>query len=167
MIHRIVDAIGAAEGDVVHVRNKQVEARELLALARHYVGLGRRVVVNTRVDVALAAGAMGAHLPADAIGAARWRTIVPADFLLGVSCHSREELLRAEAEGADYAYLSPVFAPFSKQDTRSPLGLDGFAEAVRGVRMPVLALGGITLERIEACRRAGAAGVAAITLPAR
>lgn len=164
MIHAIVDRAGEVRADVVHVRNKQLEARPLLELVRWFVSAGHRVVVNTRCDVALAAGAAGVHLPGNWIDLSRYRVIVPAGFLIGVSCHSREDLLRAQAEGADYAYLSPVFAPLSKQDARPPLGLDGFSGMVAGLSLPVLALGGITAVRIPECLAAGAAGVAGISL---
>jgi thiamine-phosphate pyrophosphorylase len=164
MIHAIVDRARPVRADIVHVRNKQLESRSLLELTQWLVGAGHRVVVNTRCDVALAARAAGVHLPGNWIDLLRYRAIVPPGFLIGASCHSREELLRAQGEGADYAYLSPVFAPLSKQDERPPLGLDGFSRMVAGLTIPVLALGGVTAERIPECLAAGAAGVAGISL---
>lgn len=176
-VHLIVDAIRdlppGLRADLVHVRNKTASARELIAIARHYVALGERVTVNTRADVALAAGAAGVHLPSRCFFPPgprggpvirRIRAIGPAGFLTGVSCHTREELEHAQAEGADYAYLAPVFTPLSKVESLPPLGLDGFARIIQGLTIPVLALGGITADRIDACVAAGAAGVAGITL---
>jgi thiamine-phosphate pyrophosphorylase len=84
--------------------------------------------------------------------------------LIGVSCHSLEEVREAETEGADYVVFGPVFAPRSKVTALEPRGIDALAEAARAVRIPVLALGGITQENARDCMRAGAAGVAAISL---
>jgi len=167
IVHAIVDSFREVRADVVQVRNKSIEARELLAVARAYVERGHRVVVNSRCDVALAAGAAGLHLPANSIPPSRWRAIVPPEFLVGVSCHSRDELLRAQDEGADYAYLSPVYVPLSKPDSRPPLGWDGFSRLVEGLQIPVFALGGMTLAHRDDARRAGAAGIAGITLGLR
>jgi thiamine-phosphate pyrophosphorylase len=164
IVHAIVDSFHEVRADVVHVRNKEIEARELWAIARAYAAQGLRVIVNTRCDVALAAGASGLHLPAGSIAPSRWRAIVPQGFSIGVSCHTRVDLERAQAEGADYAYLSPVFAPLSKPDPRPPLGWDGFSRTIEGLTIPVLALGGMTLDRRDAAARAGAAGIAGITL---
>ncbi len=164
MIHAIVDRPRVVRADIVHVRNKEIDGRALLEIAQWFVSRKYRVVVNTRCDVALAAGAAGVHLPGHWIDLSRYRAIVPAGFLIGASCHSREDLLRAQAEGADYAYLSPVFAPLSKRDERPPLGLDGFSRMVAGLTIPVLALGGVTAERIPECLAAGAAGVVGISL---
>lgn len=165
MIHAIVDRTRDVPGaDFVHVRNKKLEARELLALVRWYVERGYRVIVNTRTDVAIAVGAAGVHLPSDSLRAATVRKVVPDGFLIGVSCHSREELLRAQDDGADYAYLSPVFAPLSKGYDQPVLGINGFRKTIRGLSIPVIALGGITPERISECLDAGANGVAGISL---
>jgi thiamine-phosphate pyrophosphorylase len=165
VIHAIVGRIlDPGMADVVHVRDKESEARRVLETIRWFVERGFRVVVNTRADLAIAAGAAGVHLPSNAPRAARFRGIAPPGFLVGVSCHSREVLLRAEADGADYAYLSPVFPPKSKADGRPALGWAGFALAVRGLRVPVLALGGLTRADLAASREAGAAGIAGISL---
>lgn len=162
VIHAIVDSAKNVRADFIHVRNKQATARELLEIVRHY--RGQRVIVNSRMDVALAAGAVGLHLASDAPSPAEFRGIAPPGFLIGVSCHNREDLERAEAEGADYAYLSPVFQPLSKAVVGPVLGLEGFARSIEGLRIPVLALGGITMERIPLCIASGAAGVAGISL---
>jgi thiamine-phosphate pyrophosphorylase len=149
----------AAEADVIHVRDKELPARELLELTRRALTLGPKVIVNDRPDVALASGAHGAHLRSHPIPPREWRRILPASFLLGVSCHTISDII--DAEGADYVYFSPIF---DSPGHGPPVGLQALRQAVRNAGMPVLALGGITWERAEMCMEAGAAGIAAIRL---
>lgn len=165
MIHAIVDHVrDVSSTNFIHVRNKNLDARELIQLVRWYVEKGNQVLVNTRIDVALAAQAAGVHLPSNSLRPSTVRRMVPEGFLIGVSCHSREDLIQAQNEGADYAYLSPVFAPLSKKEDGPILGIDGFRQSIEGLTIPVLALGGITPERIPDCLSAGAYGVAGISL---
>ena len=159
-----VDRAIAGGVEMIQVREKHLPARQLLELTRRIVslaaGTSTRILVNTRVDVALAAGASGVHLPSDAISPARWRTIVPPGFLIGVSCHTTDELHRAEVEGADFAVYGPVFPSPGKG---APIGVEGLAQGVRATRLPVYALGGIDKEKAATCLQLGAAGVAAIS----
>jgi thiamine-phosphate pyrophosphorylase len=152
----------------IQIREKDLSARDLFDLTRKVLGLANpnrsKILVNTRVDVALAAGAAGAHLPAGSPAPRVWRPTTPQGFLLGVSCHTLDELRTAQDEGADYAVFGPVFPPRSKATALEPRGIEDFAQAVRAVHIPVLALGGITATNAEDCRQAGAAGIAAISL---
>jgi thiamine-phosphate pyrophosphorylase len=156
-----------AEGvGLIQIREKDLSTRELCELVGRAVELCWRasVIVNTRVDVALSCGADGVHLPAHSPSPAEFRRITPPGFLIGVSCHDIEELRAAEREGADYAFFAPVFRPLSKLDQRAPHGLDGLRAACFSVRIPVYALGGITIGNALLCTQAGATGVAGITL---
>jgi thiamine-phosphate pyrophosphorylase len=152
----------------IQIREKDLSARDLFDLTQQVRRLpnphGSKILLNTRVDVALAAGAAGAHLPAGSPAPRIWRAIRPPGFLIGVSCHTLDEVRAAEDQGADYAVFGPVFAPRSKATGLKPRGIEGLARAVRAVRIPVLALGGITATHAEDCVQAGAAGIAAISL---
>ena len=154
--------------DLVQFREKDLGARELIELVKPAMELARgtatRIVVNARLDVALALGAHGVHLGAQSIPAAEVRRQVPPDFLVGVSCHSSDEALAAEAARADYILLGPIFETPSKLAYGPPLGLKCLREVTGRVKIPVLALGGITLERVKPCLAAGATGIAGISI---
>ncbi len=158
----------AAGIEWVQIREKDLSARALFELVNAARALpnphSSKILVSSRVDVALAAGAAGAHLPSGSPAPRVWRSILPAGFLVGMSCHSLEDVRQAEAEGADYALFGPVFAPLSKSSDLVPRGLEGLSRAARSARIPVLALGGITSENSAACIQAGAAGIAGISL---
>jgi thiamine-phosphate pyrophosphorylase len=154
--------------ELIQVREKDLSARKLCSLVRRVVELARpfgtKVLVNSRLDVALACGADGVHLTGNSVSAQILRTVSPPDFVVGLSTHSLEELRSAESEGADFAVYGPIFPVRSKPGYLPHLGLDGIREAVQTVTIPVIALGGVTLENAPACMRAGAAGVAGISM---
>ncbi len=145
--------------DMLQVREKQFTARELLALVEDVLRLpnpgGTRILVNSRLDIALAAGAHGVHFPADA------QVVAPgSSLILGKSCHSLQEIQQAADQGADFAVFGPVFATGDK----SPQGLSALREACASARIPVYALGGINDRNAPACMDAGATGIAGISL---
>lgn len=163
----------AAGVDWVQIREKTLPARELLALARGAVTAASetqaKILVNDRLDVAVAAGAAGVHLASESMPVAevvKWRDerfTVRSAFLVGASCHSLEQAQRAERDDADYVIFGPVFATPLKARYGAPQGVARLEE-VCALRIPVLAIGGTTVENAGDCIRAGAAGIAAIRL---
>ncbi len=153
--------------DLIQIRERDLPVRSLLALVEEAVkaaGAGpTRILVNDRLDVAVAASAAGVHLPAHGFPVDEVRRNYP-DLLIGASTHNLDELRRAADGGADFAVFGPVFETPSKKAYGPPVGLEKLAEAARTVNIPVLALGGVTLENAADCLRAGAAGLAAISL---
>jgi thiamine-phosphate pyrophosphorylase len=154
--------------DQIQIREKDLSAHHLYALVKAALALPNprkvAILVNTRVDIALATGASGAHFPAGSPSPRTWRKSAPSNFLIGVSCHTPEEVRIAAEEGADYAVFGPVFAPLSKSSGLAPRGLEGLAQAVKAASIPVFALGGVTKENTPLCEAAGAKGIAGISL---
>jgi thiamine-phosphate pyrophosphorylase len=167
-----IRAAAAAGVDWVQIRERHAPARELLALAKAATDAcdrNARVIINDRLDVTLAAGAAGVHLPGTSVPAGevvRWCRAgnAPAGFLIGVSCHSVAEALQAESAGASYLFFGPVFETPSKKSFGAPQGIAKLAEVCRGVRIPAIAIGGVNEENAAECLRAGAAGIAAIRM---
>ncbi|HEU4382035.1 MAG TPA: thiamine phosphate synthase [Anaeromyxobacteraceae bacterium] len=149
----------------VQLREKGMPARQLLQLARALQSAcgaaAQPLLVNDRLDVALAAGAAGVHLPSAGIPTQEARRLLRPGALVGVSCHSVEDVVRAAAGGADFATFGPVFDTPSKRRYGAPVGLGRLAEAAR-VGLPLLGLGGVDLASAGRVMAAGAHGVAAI-----
>jgi thiamine-phosphate pyrophosphorylase len=171
-LHDSIRRAAAAGATWIQIREKDLDARSLVDLARFAVAetlaAGVRVYVNDRLDVALATGAAGVHLGEKSLplGAViEWRRSTGrSDFQVGVSCHSLESARAAEQGGADYIFFGPVYATPSKAAYGAPQGIERLREVCRSVEIPVLAIGGINLENAGACLEAGAAGIAAIRM---
>ena len=162
----------------IQIREKDLSTRELLALVRAAVTVAAensapesptRIIVNDRLDVALAARAAGVHLaessiPVAAVNEWRRRGVSTNAIMLSASCHSVEAARAAERDGADYVFFGPVFATPGKVRFGPPQGLKRLEEVSRRVEIPVLAIGGITAENAGECIAAGAAGIAAIRM---
>jgi thiamine-phosphate pyrophosphorylase len=158
--------------DFIQLREKDLSARDLEILAHPVVQVicassvppkKMRLLINSRADVAIAVGADGVHLRSQDVLPRDMRSALgSARSVVGVSCHTVDEVARAEAEGADFAVFGPVFGKADAPELK-PAGLELLAEACRN-KIPVLALGGVTVENAAACLQAGAAGVAGIRL---
>lgn len=169
----VIRGAAIAGVDWIQIREKTLSSRELFSLACDAIaataGFGTRIIVNDRLDVALAAGAAGVHLGAQSLPTdtvVNWRRAgnVPAGFLIGVSCHSLDDALAAEQAGADYVFFGPVFQTPSKVRFGPPQGVDKLAAVCTSVKITVLAIGGIDQQNGADCARAGASGIAAIRM---
>jgi thiamine-phosphate pyrophosphorylase len=165
LIRQIEHAV-AAGIDLVQVRERDLEAGALAALVADLLmvtkGTATRLVVNDRIDVALACGADGVHLRSDSIPTRSARRLAPGGFLIGRSVHGVEEA--TAAAGADYLVAGTLFRSASKPGGPALLGIEGLRTIVRAVDCPVLAIGGVAGDGIDEVAAAGAAGFAAIGL---
>ena len=158
----------AGGADVIQLRDKACGCRELYRIGRAIrtitMKTGTLFIVNDRLDVALACGADGVHLGQDDIRVGVARQIAPRGFIIGISVGTVDEAIRAEQEGADYIALSPVFSTASKNDAGPGRGLIVLREIRRSVSVPVIAIGGITMDNVREVITAGADGVAVISV---
>ena len=179
---RRITAAAEAGIDWIQIREKDLSAKELSSLTHEAVaqtkqikernGTLTRIMVNDRLDVALSEHTGGVHLGEQSLpvhDVCKWLNAKPDlaerdKFLVGVSCHSVQAAVSAAGDGADYIFFGPVFATPSKASFGSPQGLQRLAEVCGAVSIPVLAIGGITLDNASNCFAAGAAGIAAIRL---
>ena len=183
LLEKIAEA--ASQGiDYIHLREKDLSTRDLEALAREAMSILRKqktenrelrtaLLINSRTDLAIATAANGVHLRANDVSPQEVRTawqgsggagapareIQPRALLIAISCHSPEEVAKAAANQATFAVFAPVF---EKKDAQ-PTGLEALRQVCHA-RIPVLALGGVTLQNAQSCQQAGAAGIAAIRL---
>lgn len=167
----LIERIAAAARAGVHlvqVRQPQLDGLAAARLVERAVGAvggtTARIIVNDRVDVAIAAGAHGVHLRGDSVAATRVKAVVPPAFVIGRSVHTSSEAVAAERTGGlDYLIFGTVFASRSKPGV-APAGVERLAELCAAVALPVLAIGGITAGTMAAVAHAGAAGFAGIGL---
>lgn len=181
--HRLLlDSIAKAARagvDWIQLREKDYTGREWTRLVEQSLdcvrgsGARTRILVNDRLDVALASRAGGVHLSENGIPIAEACRLrdeyfrergLEHDFLVGLSCHSLGAALGAERAGADYIYFSPIFVTPSKTNYGPPQGVERLAKVSAAVNLPVIAIGGITRQNAPECFKAGASGVAAIRL---
>ncbi|MFI5095120.1 MAG: thiamine phosphate synthase [Candidatus Acidiferrales bacterium] len=178
-----IEAIAAAGVDWIQLREKDVSGRDAASLTREALrrvsklaSLAQpapRILVNDRLDVALAEKAGGVHLGENSLPVVEAKRLVLAfqaseslapDFLVGVSCHSLEAAQSAASAGADYIFFGPIFATPSKAAYGAPQGLLRLAKVCSSLAIPVLAIGGITIANVSSCFSAGASGIAAIRM---
>ncbi len=163
----IVREAVAGGATCVQLREKTADTREFLEEARAVkaalAGTGVPLIINDRVDVALAAGADGVHLGQRDMPIADARRLAPPGWIIGVSAESVADAERAERDGADYVGASPVFATPTKTDTAPPLGLDGLRSICAAVKIPVVAIGGIHAGNARDVVCAGADGFAVVS----
>ena len=165
---KLTEAAVAAGIDLVQIREKRLNTKVLFELASRAAeitrGTSTQLLINDRSDVAAGAGADGVHLTTQSLPVAAVRTSFGPELLIGVSTHSAEEADAARAGGADFVVFGPVFEPLSKPYGR-PVGVQALSSVASVVApLPVIALGGVDLGKVMECARAGAAGVAAITM---
>ncbi|MBI3074518.1 MAG: thiamine phosphate synthase [Deltaproteobacteria bacterium] len=150
----------------IQVRAKRQSARELyettLAIKSLAVQARCPLIVNDRLDVALAAGANGVHLGQDDLPLAHARKLVPPNFSIGISTHAREEARHAELGGATLIGFGPIFATRTKENPSPVQGLLALAEVVSTVSIPVVAIGGITPSNARDVARTGCAAATSI-----
>jgi thiamine-phosphate pyrophosphorylase len=174
-----IEAAAAVGVDCIQIREKNLSGKDCAALTREALRraakssennlVASRIVVNDRLDVALAENAGGVHLGEKSLPVQEVKRFASAcrktdDFLIGVSCHSLDAAKSAAKNGADYLFFGPVFATPSKAAFGAPQGLERLAEVCRAVAIPVFAIGGVTMENAASCFAAGASGIAAIRL---
>lgn len=151
----------------VQLREKQCDTWEFIKEARALLDLlrplGVPLIINDRMDVALSVGADGVHLGQQDTALAEARRLAPPPWIIGISAESVEDAIRAEKEGADYIGVSPVFATPTKTDTATPLGLEGLRAIRAAVRLPLVAIGGISKQNAGEVIRAGADGLAVVS----
>jgi thiamine-phosphate pyrophosphorylase len=151
----------------IQLREKDLPTRQLLSLADTLRAVtlkgSARLLINDRLDLCLAVRADGVHLRANSLPVRIARKILGETKLIGVSTHSLQEAKRAQQEGADFITLGPIYETSSKAEYGPPLGLDVLKSIREQIRIPILALGGITRERIHEVLEAGADGIALIS----
>jgi thiamine-phosphate pyrophosphorylase len=151
----------------IQLRERDCSARELVILAREVLAMtaSRRsqLLINDRIDVALALEGVGVHLRSNSLPVSVARRMLGTQRLLGISAHSVEEAVQGESQGADYIVLGPIYETPSKQLFGPPLGTHTLEKACRLVRIPIIGIGGVTAARAREMRRAGAFGAAVIT----
>jgi thiamine-phosphate pyrophosphorylase len=152
---------------LVQLREKQASTREFLEVATRLRRLTRQtattLLINDRVDIALAVDADGVHVGQDDLPAELARELLGPERILGVTAGTVELVRAAQRAGADYVGCNAVFATPTKSDTGAPLGLDGLRRLVAGSPLPVIAIGGINADNVAEVAATGASGIAVVS----
>lgn len=163
----VLDRVLRGGTPAIQLRERDLPAKDVLVLAREVQSIAgsrdSQLVINDRIDVALALDGVGVHLRSDSLPTAVARRLLGPNRLLGISAHSVDEVLQAEENGADYVILGPIYETPSKRAFGPPLGLGLLEEACRRAHIPIVGIGGISAARARDVRGAGAFGVAVIT----
>ncbi len=166
-LSQVIKAAGRAGMTAVQFREKDLTLREQLKFASEIRSVAKQhkmpFFVNDRIDLCLALDAEGVHLPSSGLPVTVAREILGGSRLIGVSCHSLEEVQRAEWEGADFAVLGPVYDTPSKRSYGPPLGIDVFRAVRRSTTIPLFAIGGVDRSKLKEVLDAGADGIALIS----
>ena len=166
-LQRQVRASFSAGVGYVQVREKDLPGRRLAQIVEDLQDSpekkGSRLLVNERLDIAIACGVDGVHLPSDSLPLSAVRSKAGREWIVGISCHAEDDIEEALRQGASYALVGPVFRTPSKPDV-APLGLSRLARLCSRFSIPIFALGGVNVENAKDCVQAGAAGVAGIRL---
>lgn len=151
----------------IQLRERDLSAREFVTLAHEVQAVttshGSQLLINDRIDVALALEGVGVHLRSNSLPVSVARQMLGAQRLLGISVHSVEEAVHGESEGADYIVLGPIYETPTKQMFGPPLGIRTLEKACGLIRIPIFGIGGVTVARAREMRHAGAFGAAVIT----
>lgn len=163
----VIEAAIAGGATIVQYREKMASTRQMIAEAQALRELTRRagvpLIVNDRLDVALAVDADGVHVGQDDMPAALARRLIGPDKILGVSAANLSEAMQAVQDGADYLGVGPIVATPTKPDAAPPIGMDGLREICRRVPIPVVAIGGINATNAADAIAAGAHGIAVVS----
>ena len=172
-MHALIDLVtkaAAAGVGLIQIREKDLSARELFELVKTAIAavrpFGTKVLVNDRIDVALAGDADGVHLASNSIPVEVARKLI-GNRILGASTHSIEEVRLAAEGGADFVVYGPIFATASKLKYGEPVGVESLGEVTAESKLPVIAIGGITEANYDSALQTGAAGIAAIGILAK
>jgi thiamine-phosphate pyrophosphorylase len=163
----LLQRVLTAGAPAIQLRERDLSAKELVTLVREVQSVmasrTSQLLINDRIDVALALEGVGVHLRSNSLPVSVARRVLGAQRLLGISVHAVEEAVQMESQGADYIVLGPIYETPTKQMFGPPLGIHTLEKACRLVRIPIIGIGGVTAARAREMRRAGAFGVAVIT----
>lgn len=163
----VLEALMVAGVRMIQLREKDLPAGQLYEISKNLRDISRRhdclLLINDRIDIALAVDADGVHLRTNSLPLSAARALLGNDKIIGISTHSQKELTCADEQGADFATFGPVFFTPSKAGYGAPVGLSALREGNQAVSIPVYALGGITITNTPATMTTGAHGVAVVS----